>query len=91
MPGDDTKILGANNPTHHTQPPTKTNQPLVNQLEVLEPSLGLDLIDSQSSSIIKTTFSRQKIIHYNPHVGNNSSEKDPSFTGIDYPRDGYVL
>ena len=47
MPGDDTEILGANYPTNHTQPP-KPNQPLVNQLEVLEPSLGLDLIDSQS-------------------------------------------
>merc|ERR1711940_290588 len=37
-----------------TQPTTpnhtpKPNQPLVNQLEVLEPSLRLDLIDSQSS------------------------------------------
>ena len=33
-----------------TTQPTTPNQPLVNQLEVLEPSLGLDLIDSQSSS-----------------------------------------
>ena len=51
MPGDDTEILGANNPTQPTTPnhPPKPNQPLVNQLEVLEPSLGLDLIDSQSS------------------------------------------
>ena len=32
-----------------TTQPTTPNQPLVNQLEVIEPSLGLDLIDSQSS------------------------------------------
>ena len=50
---DDPEILGANNPTQPTTPnhPPKSNQPLVNQLEVLEPSLGLDLIDSQSSCI----------------------------------------
>ena len=43
------EILGANTqPTTPNHPP-KPNQPLVNQLEVLEPSLGLDLIDSQSS------------------------------------------
>ena len=35
-------------PTTPNHPP-KPNQPLINQLEVLEPSLGLDLIDSQSS------------------------------------------
>ena len=48
---DDTEILGANNPTQPTTPnhPPKPRQPLVNQLEVLDPSLGLDLIDSQSS------------------------------------------
>ena len=45
------EILGANNPTQPTTPthPPKPNQPLVNQSKVLEPSLGLDLIDSQSS------------------------------------------
>ena len=48
MPGDDTEILGANTTPNH---PPKPNQPLVNQLEVLEPSLGLDLIDSQSSCV----------------------------------------
>ena len=36
-------------PTTPNHPP-KPNQPLVNQLEVLKPSLGLDLIDSQSSN-----------------------------------------
>ena len=35
-------------PTTPNHPP-KPNQPFVNQLEVIEPSLGLDLIDSQSS------------------------------------------
>ena len=43
------EILGANNQTHHPNHPPKPNQPLVNQIEVLELSLGLDLIDSQSS------------------------------------------
>ena len=38
-------------PTTPNHPP-KPNQPLVNQLEVLEPSLGLDLIDSQSSLVL---------------------------------------
>ena len=55
MPGDDMEILEANNPTQPTTPnhPPKPNQPFVNQLEVLEPSLGLDLIDSQSSLSLK--------------------------------------
>ena len=61
MPGDDTEILGANNPTHHTQPP-KPNQPLVNQLEVLEPSLGLDLIDSQSSLIHQSIIRARALV-----------------------------
>jgi len=36
--------------------PQKPNQPLVNQFEVLEPSLGLDLIDSQSSFIFLSSL-----------------------------------
>ena len=49
MPVDDTEIFGPiTQPTTPNHPP-KPNQPLVNQLEVLEQSLGLDLIDSQSS------------------------------------------
>ena len=49
MPGDDMEILGANNPTTTPNHPPKPNQPLVNQLEVLDLSHRLDLIDSQSS------------------------------------------
>ena len=42
MPGADTKILGANHPTHHTHQP-------IHPPKKFKPSLGLDLIDSQSS------------------------------------------
>ena len=45
----------ATQPTTTNHPP-KPNQPLVNQLEVLEPSLGLDLIDSQSSYFFLITY-----------------------------------
>ena len=41
-----------NTPNH----PLKPNKPLVNQLKVLEPSLGLDLIDFQSSLFLVSDF-----------------------------------